>query len=203
MVIKMVALGIFGKKCYLGDTWNRLDFFIVLAGWVPCTITHTETVAQTHRGPSKKELNTHTHTTAVSESESLCKYRETISLIHFRLVHVTVTVVFVQATGGAINYIELRTALKAYTVCPAAVRSEFLTCLILKEELSWTHKVIVWSCFCADISSTPRHLLFLMPSFCQCFCCQSVRTGNGDFYLCVCVCMCVCYLFHTPVELIL
>lgn len=33
MVIKMVALGIFGKKCYLGDTWNRLDFFIVLAGW--------------------------------------------------------------------------------------------------------------------------------------------------------------------------
>uniref|UniRef100_A0A8C7G402 Ion transport domain-containing protein n=1 Tax=Oncorhynchus kisutch TaxID=8019 RepID=A0A8C7G402_ONCKI len=32
MVIKMVALGIFGKKRYLGDTWNRLDFFIVLAG---------------------------------------------------------------------------------------------------------------------------------------------------------------------------
>uniref|UniRef100_A0A3Q2YIP7 Voltage-dependent T-type calcium channel subunit alpha n=1 Tax=Hippocampus comes TaxID=109280 RepID=A0A3Q2YIP7_HIPCM len=32
MVIKMVALGIFGKKCYLGDTWNRLDFFIVIAG---------------------------------------------------------------------------------------------------------------------------------------------------------------------------
>uniref|UniRef100_A0A8C2SZ64 Calcium voltage-gated channel subunit alpha1 H n=1 Tax=Coturnix japonica TaxID=93934 RepID=A0A8C2SZ64_COTJA len=32
MVIKMVALGIFGKKCYLGDTWNRLDFFIVMAG---------------------------------------------------------------------------------------------------------------------------------------------------------------------------
>ncbi|NXE12734.1 CAC1H protein, partial [Lophotis ruficrista] len=32
MVIKMVALGIFGQKCYLGDTWNRLDFFIVMAG---------------------------------------------------------------------------------------------------------------------------------------------------------------------------
>ncbi|XP_077595329.1 voltage-dependent T-type calcium channel subunit alpha-1G isoform X3 [Stigmatopora nigra] len=32
MVIKMVALGIFGKRCYLGDTWNRLDFFIVIAG---------------------------------------------------------------------------------------------------------------------------------------------------------------------------
>ncbi|KAG2463825.1 CAC1I protein, partial [Polypterus senegalus] len=32
MVVKMVALGIFGRKCYLGDTWNRLDFFIVMAG---------------------------------------------------------------------------------------------------------------------------------------------------------------------------
>uniref|UniRef100_A0A8C4SYF4 Calcium voltage-gated channel subunit alpha1 Ia n=1 Tax=Erpetoichthys calabaricus TaxID=27687 RepID=A0A8C4SYF4_ERPCA len=34
MVVKMVALGIFGRKCYLGDTWNRLDFFIVMAGMV-------------------------------------------------------------------------------------------------------------------------------------------------------------------------
>ncbi|KAF0037028.1 hypothetical protein F2P81_009902 [Scophthalmus maximus] len=32
MVIKMVALGIFGRRSYLGDTWNRLDFFIVMAG---------------------------------------------------------------------------------------------------------------------------------------------------------------------------
>ncbi|KAJ8413516.1 hypothetical protein AAFF_G00080230 [Aldrovandia affinis] len=32
MVFKMIALGIFGQKCYLGDTWNRLDFFIVMAG---------------------------------------------------------------------------------------------------------------------------------------------------------------------------
>ncbi|GAA6102648.1 voltage-dependent T-type calcium channel subunit alpha-1I-like isoform X1, partial [Tachysurus ichikawai] len=32
MVVKMVALGIFGRHCYLGDTWNRLDFFIVMAG---------------------------------------------------------------------------------------------------------------------------------------------------------------------------
>ncbi|XP_071968470.1 voltage-dependent T-type calcium channel subunit alpha-1G isoform X7 [Engystomops pustulosus] len=32
MIIKMFALGIFGQKCYLGDTWNRLDFFIVIAG---------------------------------------------------------------------------------------------------------------------------------------------------------------------------
>ncbi|KAK2918603.1 hypothetical protein Q8A73_002974 [Channa argus] len=35
MVIKMVALGIFGHRCYLGDTWNRLDFFIVMAGSSP------------------------------------------------------------------------------------------------------------------------------------------------------------------------
>ncbi|XP_036861567.2 voltage-dependent T-type calcium channel subunit alpha-1H isoform X1 [Manis javanica] len=32
MVIKMTALGLFGQRCYLGDTWNRLDFFIVVAG---------------------------------------------------------------------------------------------------------------------------------------------------------------------------
>ncbi|XP_038618740.1 LOW QUALITY PROTEIN: voltage-dependent T-type calcium channel subunit alpha-1H-like [Tachyglossus aculeatus] len=32
MVAKMIALGVFGQKCYLGDTWNRLDFFIVIAG---------------------------------------------------------------------------------------------------------------------------------------------------------------------------
>ncbi|XP_059353762.1 voltage-dependent T-type calcium channel subunit alpha-1I-like [Carassius carassius] len=34
MVVKMVALGIFGRRSYLGDTWNRLDFFIVMAGVV-------------------------------------------------------------------------------------------------------------------------------------------------------------------------
>ncbi|XP_064856754.1 voltage-dependent T-type calcium channel subunit alpha-1I-like [Oncorhynchus nerka] len=34
MVVKMMALGIFGHRCYLGDTWNRLDFFIVMAGMV-------------------------------------------------------------------------------------------------------------------------------------------------------------------------
>ncbi|XP_075310983.1 voltage-dependent T-type calcium channel subunit alpha-1H [Odontesthes bonariensis] len=32
MVIKMVALGIFGINCYLGDKWNQLDFVIVMAG---------------------------------------------------------------------------------------------------------------------------------------------------------------------------
>ncbi|KAK1886194.1 Voltage-dependent T-type calcium channel subunit alpha-1I, partial [Dissostichus eleginoides] len=34
MVIKMLALGIFGRRCYLGDTWNRLDFFIVMSGMI-------------------------------------------------------------------------------------------------------------------------------------------------------------------------
>ncbi|TRZ02309.1 hypothetical protein DNTS_023517, partial [Danionella cerebrum] len=32
MLIKMIALGIFGSRSYLTDNWNRLDFFIVMAG---------------------------------------------------------------------------------------------------------------------------------------------------------------------------
>uniref|UniRef100_A0A7N8WR05 Voltage-dependent T-type calcium channel subunit alpha-1G-like n=1 Tax=Mastacembelus armatus TaxID=205130 RepID=A0A7N8WR05_9TELE len=32
MVVKMVALGVIGQSGYLGDTWNRLDFFIVIVG---------------------------------------------------------------------------------------------------------------------------------------------------------------------------
>ncbi|XP_071444004.1 voltage-dependent T-type calcium channel subunit alpha-1G [Hetaerina americana] len=32
MVIKMLAMGVYGKGTYLADTWNRLDFFIVIAG---------------------------------------------------------------------------------------------------------------------------------------------------------------------------
>lgn len=32
MSIKMVAMGIYGKKTYLADSWNRLDCFIVFAG---------------------------------------------------------------------------------------------------------------------------------------------------------------------------
>ena len=38
MVIKMVALGIFGPNCYLGDKWNQLDFVIVMAGCVSPTM---------------------------------------------------------------------------------------------------------------------------------------------------------------------
>ena len=34
MVIKILAMGFYGKDTYLADSWNRLDFFIVLAGLV-------------------------------------------------------------------------------------------------------------------------------------------------------------------------
>lgn len=34
MFIKMVAMGIWGKGTYLAETWNRLDCFIVVAGYV-------------------------------------------------------------------------------------------------------------------------------------------------------------------------
>ncbi|XP_072152992.1 voltage-dependent T-type calcium channel subunit alpha-1G isoform X2 [Bemisia tabaci] len=32
MAIKMIAMGVYGKGTYLADSWNRLDFFIILAG---------------------------------------------------------------------------------------------------------------------------------------------------------------------------
>lgn len=32
MVIKMIAMGVTGKKGYLQDKWNRLDCFIVVIG---------------------------------------------------------------------------------------------------------------------------------------------------------------------------
>lgn len=48
MVVKMVALGVIGQKGYLGDTWNRLDFFIVIVGWVLCRHTPTCTHGHTH-----------------------------------------------------------------------------------------------------------------------------------------------------------
>ncbi|KAK7571216.1 hypothetical protein V9T40_014820 [Parthenolecanium corni] len=32
MVIKMIAMGIYGDGAYLADSWNKLDFFIVFAG---------------------------------------------------------------------------------------------------------------------------------------------------------------------------
>ncbi|OQV23966.1 Voltage-dependent T-type calcium channel subunit alpha-1G [Hypsibius exemplaris] len=34
MLIKMISMGIFGKKTYLADSWNRLDCFIVVSGLI-------------------------------------------------------------------------------------------------------------------------------------------------------------------------
>ncbi|KAJ8363203.1 hypothetical protein SKAU_G00120340 [Synaphobranchus kaupii] len=45
MVVKMVALGIFGRRCYMGDTWNRLDFFIVMAGAARPLLNRERTLA--------------------------------------------------------------------------------------------------------------------------------------------------------------
>lgn len=33
LCIKILAMGVLGRGCYLSETWNRLDFFIVLAGY--------------------------------------------------------------------------------------------------------------------------------------------------------------------------
>ncbi|XP_014366903.2 voltage-dependent T-type calcium channel subunit alpha-1G isoform X2 [Papilio machaon] len=38
MTIKMVAMGVYGHGTYLADSWNRLDFFIVMAGAVEYTL---------------------------------------------------------------------------------------------------------------------------------------------------------------------
>ncbi|XP_048047965.1 voltage-dependent T-type calcium channel subunit alpha-1H-like isoform X2 [Megalobrama amblycephala] len=45
MVIKMIALGIFGSKGYLSDTWNRLDFFIVMAGIMEYSLDHNASLS--------------------------------------------------------------------------------------------------------------------------------------------------------------
>ena len=31
-MIKMVAMGVVGRGCYLQETWNKLDCFIVISG---------------------------------------------------------------------------------------------------------------------------------------------------------------------------
>lgn len=33
MIVKMIAMGAYGPCTYLADSWNRLDFFIVIAGY--------------------------------------------------------------------------------------------------------------------------------------------------------------------------
>lgn len=37
MSVKMIAMGVYGRGTYLADSWNRLDFFIVLAGYLRYT----------------------------------------------------------------------------------------------------------------------------------------------------------------------
>ena len=32
MVMKMIAMGLYGSRSYFSDGWNILDFFIVIAG---------------------------------------------------------------------------------------------------------------------------------------------------------------------------
>jgi len=34
MIIKILAMGFWGDLTYLADSWNRLDMFIVMAGYV-------------------------------------------------------------------------------------------------------------------------------------------------------------------------
>ncbi|CAF1146897.1 unnamed protein product, partial [Brachionus calyciflorus] len=34
MSIKILAMGFWGKDTYMADSWNRLDFFIVIAGTI-------------------------------------------------------------------------------------------------------------------------------------------------------------------------
>jgi len=40
MTIKVIVMGfVVGKKAYLKDSWNRLDFFIVIVGIVDLLLT--------------------------------------------------------------------------------------------------------------------------------------------------------------------
>lgn len=53
MVIKMVALGIFGSKCYFDDKWNQLDFVIVMAGLVShCAFCSSPLIAHLSLSPA-------------------------------------------------------------------------------------------------------------------------------------------------------
>uniref|UniRef100_H2YFL8 Ion transport domain-containing protein n=1 Tax=Ciona savignyi TaxID=51511 RepID=H2YFL8_CIOSA len=44
MLIKMLAMGVWGKLGYLGEAWNRLDFFIVLCGMMEYTLQLEDTM---------------------------------------------------------------------------------------------------------------------------------------------------------------
>ncbi|KAH3871517.1 hypothetical protein DPMN_034720 [Dreissena polymorpha] len=41
MIIKVIAMGFWGELTYLADTWNRLDMFIVIAGFVDYVVNNT------------------------------------------------------------------------------------------------------------------------------------------------------------------
>ncbi|XP_023326004.1 voltage-dependent T-type calcium channel subunit alpha-1G [Eurytemora carolleeae] len=40
MMIKMIALGVFGRGCYLSETWNKLDCFIVTSGMIESALEY-------------------------------------------------------------------------------------------------------------------------------------------------------------------
>ena len=40
MVVKIIAFGLLGNLGYFSEGWNRLDCFIVVAGWVPFHVLH-------------------------------------------------------------------------------------------------------------------------------------------------------------------
>lgn len=84
MVIKMVALGIFGHNCYLGDKWNQLDFVIVMAGFVSrrafCSFPQTTPVL-----PSPFALNKHEDKHKSSLTHALTGF--CLSIAHMNVVH--------------------------------------------------------------------------------------------------------------------
>ncbi len=51
MCIKVCAMGLAGKDTYLAETWNRLDMFIVIAGWVQLFFKYFENL-HVHSGCS-------------------------------------------------------------------------------------------------------------------------------------------------------
>jgi hypothetical protein len=40
MIIKMIAMGVMGRGCYLQETWNKLDCFIVISGLIESALEY-------------------------------------------------------------------------------------------------------------------------------------------------------------------
>lgn len=83
MSIKMVAMGVYGKNTYLADSWNRLDFFIVLSGALEyClnmenlnltairTIRVLRPLRAINRIPSMYRLQIHTNTNTNTKNQN-------------------------------------------------------------------------------------------------------------------------------------